>query len=104
MSSNNFRVGIEAEVLLRLHNTSKTPKDLEGFSAVLVNYFNQTTIASGCPKMHSDIEGDFDGPNGLSEWSITEDVTIKPDEGRNDQCRIQLTRCFKIYLVIIILI
>lgn len=60
MSSNNFWIGIEAEFLLRLHNTSKAPKDLEDFSAVLVNYFNETTIASGCPKMHSDIEGGFD--------------------------------------------
>jgi hypothetical protein len=75
MEASGFKIGIEIEVLLqpRLALRYNIP-DLRTFVDMLVNTYN-SAAPSLFPRMHSDLDGTFDGPEFV-EWSVTDDVTL----------------------------
>lgn len=86
MFSSGFQIGIETEVLLSLRETSQNGvSDLQTVATSVVNAYNSTNKRE-YPRMHLDIDGQYDGPNDTLEWSITDDVTVRPNSG-NNQCK-----------------
>ncbi|KAK2762698.1 hypothetical protein FQN54_000872 [Arachnomyces sp. PD_36] len=82
MAAPGVRIGIELECLLTERYVSETtPLDLETFAERLVHFYNNW-VGPNHPKMHSDIDGMYDGLDVLNEWSITDDVTIATDSPR----------------------
>lgn len=74
MAGSGYQIGIETELLLRLREVPQngTP-DLERFAKSLARQYNETTSGSGHPKMHSDIDGAYEGRGVNVEWSLTDD-------------------------------
>jgi hypothetical protein len=83
MATSGFKIGIEVEMLLTLRGAQIVP-DLEHFANGLVKKYNQSTNGQ-YPKMHSDIDGMYDGPNEYLEWSITDDASVRPTSP--NQCK-----------------
>ncbi|OKL63012.1 hypothetical protein UA08_01238 [Talaromyces atroroseus] len=82
-----FKIGIEFEVLLTPRGRHKKDfAELEGFAQFIVDRCND--VPNPAPRAHNDVDGVYEGPNQTSEWSITDDATIKPD--RDDQSLINL--------------
>lgn len=82
-----FQIGIEMEVLLtHRRKTTDEFEDLEAFANTLVadlKMVHSRASRRPQPLVHNDVDGVYEGEEG-NEWSITDDVTIKPDD--NDQC------------------
>lgn len=67
MTTFGFQLGIETEMLLilREHSSNDMP-DIERFWKSLTKHYNEITAGTGFPKMHSDIDGTYEGPNVTS--------------------------------------
>jgi len=76
--------GIELELLLTFRDLalSTIPKDLKGRAGFLVLEVNKITVG---PRVHSDIDGEYEGPNENTEWSITDDTTLRTNN-HESQC------------------
>ncbi|KAJ5263717.1 amidoligase enzyme-domain-containing protein [Penicillium angulare] len=87
----SFRIGIELEVLLsHRRKTTEEFEDLEAFANTLVTdleAFHSRTSRRPRPRVHNDVNGVYEGDEE-NEWSLTDDVTIKPDD--NDQWPLEL--------------
>lgn len=72
MAVSGFKIGIEVETLLTLREPPPSVLlDLEAFGRGLVKRYNQSA-GDEYPRMHSDIDGMYDGANENIEWSVTE--------------------------------
>ena len=78
-----FRISIELEILIT-HRKKATDEfeDLEAFAQDLVAHFSAACRPS--PRVHNDVDGTYEGSDMSDEWSLTDDVTIRPDNNR--QC------------------
>lgn len=83
----SFRIGLELEVLLsHRRKTTDGFEDPEAFANALVTDLEMVHSRASRrpqPRVHSDVNGVYEGEDG-NEWSLTDDVTIKPDD--SDQC------------------
>lgn len=81
-----FRIGIELEILLTHRKKAKDEfPDLEAFANHLIAHFH--AARRPYPRVHNDVDGIYEGSEISAEWSLTDDVTIKPDT--DDQCMSQ---------------
>ena len=79
MAPSSIRVGMEIEMLLNNRQTNQpSSEDLEPFANDVVKFYNQSA-PQGYPRMHEDIEGMYESPNAMREWSVREGSTIEPD-------------------------
>jgi hypothetical protein len=74
MSIQSLRIGIETEVLMKpRHSSSETVfRDLDEFVAFVVDQHNEI-VGTTSSRMHSDIDGVYNGANAYLEWSLTDD-------------------------------
>ncbi|KAJ6138445.1 amidoligase enzyme-domain-containing protein [Penicillium samsonianum] len=85
-----FRIGIELEILLTHRKKAKDEfPDLEAFANHLIAHFH--AARRPYPRVHNDVDGIYEGSEISAEWSLTDDVTIKPDtddqyQGRWSSC------------------
>ena len=80
----SLRIGIEMELLLTHREATSIP-DLDTLANGLIAEY-EASVGNGYPKGHSDIDGAYDGVNDTKEWSLTDDVTVKPTPGSSNQC------------------
>ncbi|KAJ5404866.1 amidoligase enzyme-domain-containing protein [Penicillium sp. CMV-2018d] len=82
-----FRIGIELEILLTHRKKAKDEfPDLEAFANHLIAHFH--SARRPYPRVHNDVDGIYEGSEISAEWSLTDDVTIKPDT--DDQWSLEL--------------
>jgi|SRR3954451_1857408 len=79
MAASGFKIGIEMELLLSPRDQPQhSNPDMDTFVDGLVKTYNRMTPPA-FPRMHSDINGTYDGPNNTLEWSVTQDVSLTED-------------------------
>lgn len=74
MDDMTLRVGLEVETVLVSRYHWKL--SLDKFAKRLTNEYNASVKGQGYSFMHTDIDGDYDGPAEYKEWSVTDDSTI----------------------------
>jgi len=71
-----LRIGIELEVLLTpISQSQRGFESLEHFARFITKKWNAERPPSAA-KMHTDVDGLYEGGNADSEWTITDDSTI----------------------------
>jgi len=82
--STYLRLGIESEIFLVPRDSGQDFTSLEGFANFMAKTYNQKKRAA-LPKMHVNIDGSYSGHNQAIEWTLTNDTSLKPDNG-DKQC------------------
>lgn len=79
-----YRVGIDTEVLKSFRSGSSQVLTLEHAVDKIRDSYNPSTITNGLPRMHVDINGEYEGNEGTVEWSIVDDASLMTDPNRKD--------------------
>ena len=87
MATTGIQIGVENEVFLRLREPpSHGMPDIVGFANRLSRFYNEATARTNHPRMHSDIDGAYEGKGVNVEWSLTDDQSILPSSSRSTDC------------------
>lgn len=65
-------------LILHEHPLNGMP-DIEKCAKSLTERYNEMTIGSGYPMIHSGINEEYEGLNVSLEWSVTDDQSISPN-------------------------
>ena len=82
MSYGHLRFGIETEALLTPRQVQEF-KNLEAFAEYILKDY-QVVKHDTWPDMYINLEGSYAGSDVHMKWSLSNDITIKPDH--NTQC------------------
>ena len=98
MAGPAFKFGFEVELFLNLRDTpDHSIPNLETFAKGLVQAYN-TRKGSTYPRMHADIDGQYEGSAEFRDWSLTDDVTITQDRPKCCMQYLRLAQEFLLWL------
>ena len=83
--STHLHLGIESEFFLVPRRSGEDFTSLEGFANLMTTTYNQKKSVA-LPKMHIDINRSYHGRDQATEWTLTDDGSLKPDKV-DEQCK-----------------
>lgn len=89
MGDAGVQVGVETEMILSIREPPQGQMpDLERFAKGFARHYNGLTKGSKYPRMHTDIDGTYEGMDVNTEWSVTDDQSVSPTSSGPNNCEL----------------